>query len=133
MVDDRGLTDRIEVDSCGTGGWHIGEAPDVRATAKAAKRGYDLSGLRARQFQIADFADFDYILAMDLKNLAALQDMRPEDFPGHLGLFLAFAENVERKEVPDPYYGGANGFSHVLDLVEWASDGLLRDIVDARP
>ena len=133
MVDDRGLTGRIEVDSCGTGGWHVGEAPDDRATAKAAKRGYDLSGLRARQFKIADFADFDYILAMDLKNLAALQDMRPEDFPGQLGLFLAFAENIELKEVPDPYYGGANGFNHVLDLVEWASEGLMREIVDAHP
>lgn len=133
MVDDRGLTDCIEVDSCGTGGWHIGEAPDRRSTAKAAKRGYDLSDLRARQFQVGDFARFDYILAMDMKNLAALQDMRPADFPGHLGLFLAFAENVERREVPDPYYGGANGFSHVLDLVEWASEGLLREIVDARP
>ena len=132
MVDDRGLTHLIEVDSCGTGDWHVGEAPDRRATAKAAKRGYDLSDLRARQFQAADFARFDYILAMDMKNLAALQDMRSETFSGHLGLFLGFAGNVELREVPDPYYGGANGFNHVLDLVEWASEGLLREIVDAR-
>lgn len=132
MVDDRGLTDFIEVDSCGTGGWHVGEAPDRRATAKAAKRGYDLSSLRARQVQAADFARFDYILAMDLKNLAALRDMHPGTFAGHLGLLLDFAENIELREVPDPYYGGANGFNHVLDLVEWASEGLLQEIVDAR-
>ena len=132
MVDDRGLAHLIEVDSCGTGDWHVGEAPDRRATAKAAKRGYDLSNLRARQFQSADFARFDYILAMDMKNLAALQDMRPKTFSGHLGLFLGFAENMALREVPDPYFGGANGFNHVLDLVEWASEGLLREIVDAR-
>lgn len=132
MVDDRGLSNLIQVDSCGTGGWHVGEAPDRRARAKAAKRGYDLSSLRARQIQVADFARFDYILAMDSKNLAALQDMRPRTYAGHLGLLLDFAENVELKEVPDPYYGGANGFNHVLDLVEWASEGLLREIVDAR-
>ena len=133
MVDDGGMGELIEVDSCGTGEWHVGEAPDRRATAKAAKRGYDLSDLRARQFETADFSRFDYILAMDVKNLATLKDMRPQNHPGHLGLFLSFAENVELKEVPDPYYGGANGFNHVLDLVEWASEGLLREIVDAHP
>lgn len=133
MVDERGLTDVIEVDSCGTGDWHVGGAPDRRSTAKAAKRGYDLSGLRARQFQAADFARFDYILAMDLKNLATLEAMRPKEFSGHLGLLLGFAGNVDLKEVPDPYYGGARGFNYVLDLVEWASEGLLREIVDARP
>ena len=131
LVDERSLTDRIEVDSCGTGEWHVGEAPDRRATARAAKRGYDLSRLRARQFQSADFSRFDYILAMDRMNLATLQDMRPDNCPAHVGLFLAFADGAESDEVPDPYFGGANGFNHVLDLVEWASEGLLQEIVDA--
>ena len=110
----------------------MGEAPDRRSTAKAAKRGYDLGGLRARQFQASDFDRFDYILAMDKKNLAALEAMRPNTFSGHLKLFLEYAENIELKEVPDPYYGGSGGFNYVLDLVEWASEGLLREIVDAR-
>lgn len=132
MVDEQGLTELIAVDSCGTGDWHVGNTPDRRSTAKAAKRGYDISSLRARQFQASDFGRFDYILAMDKKNLAAIEEMRPDTFSGHLELFLGYAGNVELEEVPDPYYGGAGGFNYVLDLVEWASEGLLREIVSAR-
>lgn len=130
---EHGIEDTIEADSCGTGGWHVGEAPDRRATAAAARRGYDLSGLRARQVQAADFGSFDYILAMDRMNLAELEARCPADYGGHLGLFLTFAEGVAEDEVPDPYYGGTDGFGHVLDLVEKASEGLLREICGADP
>ena len=131
LVSQRGLAESIRVDSCGTGGWHVGEPPDARATAEAGKRGYDLSSLRARQVQPEDFRRFDYILAMDHTNLADLQGMCPADYDGHLGLFLGFAGRADTDEVPDPYYGGREGFGHVLDLVEMASEGLLRDIGNA--
>lgn len=131
MVQKRGLDRAIEVDSCGTGGWHVGSAPDSRAVAEASQRGYDLSPLRARQVLPEDFQAFDYILAMDHMNLADLESLCPEDYNGHLGLFLAFASDIEEQEVPDPYYGGARGFGHVLDLVERASEALLREICDA--
>lgn len=127
----RGLEREIEVDSCGTGDWHIGHAPDKRASAEALGRGYDLSDLRARQVQLSDFEDFDYILAMDRQNLADLQAMCPADFSGHLGLFLPFDPAASVDEVPDPYYGGDEGFTRVLDMVEAASEGLLREISGA--
>ena len=131
LLHQRGLSERIAVDSCGTSGWHIGEAPDRRSTREAGRRGYDLKGLRARQFKASDFEQFHYILAMDYANLEQLRALCPPDYSGHLGLFLAFAEGTAEKEVPDPYYGGADGFSHVLDLVEAASEGLLREIDSA--
>lgn len=118
----------VEVDSAGTGSWHLGEAPDRRATQAARGRGYDLSHLRARQVDPADFEHFNYILAMDEENLAELEAMAPADYPGHLSLFLDFAVAATEREVPDPYYGGADGFDHVLDLVESASAGLLEAI-----
>lgn len=128
LVKRGGLAESIEVDSCGTGGWHVGEPPDPRATMEAGARGYDLRPLRARQLRADDFRRFDYILAMDASNLAELQAVRPAGFSGHLGLFLEFAPGREQREVPDPYYGGDEGFAHVLDLVEEASEGLLREI-----
>lgn len=131
MVRARGLEKTIEVDSCGTGDWHIGHPPDRRATAEAAARGYDLGHLRARQVSVADFDRFDYILAMDRQNLADLEAMRPAHFSGHLGLFLPFARRGQYDEVPDPYYGGDEGFSQVLDMVEAASAGLLEEICGA--
>ena len=114
----RGLADQITVDSSGTGGWHLGQAPDSRSTAAAAKRGYDLSALRARQLSREDFFRFDYILAMDRSNLADLQAVAPADYAGELALFLSYANNGTREEVPDPYYGSGDGFTAVLDLVE---------------
>jgi low molecular weight protein-tyrosine phosphatase len=134
LRDQRALSHSIEVDSCGTGAWHVGEPPDRRATAEARKRGYDLSHLRARQVEAADFDRFHYILAMDRQNLADLQSMCPVDYAGHLGLFLPFAgapaavADEIPDEVPDPYYGGDEGFARVLDMVERASEGLLREI-----
>jgi protein-tyrosine phosphatase len=130
-LEEKQLHDRMAVDSCGTGGWHTGESPDRRATAAARKRGYDLSGLRARQVVPEDFRHFDYILAMDRANLSELQALRPPEFAGHLGLFLDFAPGSDIDEVPDPYYGGGDGFARVLDLIERACDGLLEALARA--
>lgn len=118
----------ITVDSAGTGDWHLGRAPDARATAAAKKRGIELEHLRARLVTPADFAEFDYILAMDEQNLRDLKEMAPADYAGHLGLFLDFSRQQAYREVPDPYYGDGDGFETVLDLVEDAVDGLLDHI-----
>ena len=131
LVRARGLESRILVDSCGTGDWHIGHPPDKRSAQAAALRGYDLSHLRARQVRREDFDEFDYILAMDRANLEDLLDLRPAHFAGDLRLFLAYAPELGVEEVPDPYYGGSDGFGHVLDLIEAASEGLLQEILDA--
>lgn len=122
------LEQKIIVDSAGTGDWHIGKAPDSRTIAAAKKRGYDLSVLRARQVITADFDEFDYVLAMDNANLRDLHSLRPTHFTGHLGLFLDFGSRKTYREVPDPYYGGNDGFELVLDLVEEAAEGLLSHI-----
>ena len=125
MVDNAGLSHSIIVDSAGTSGWHINEPPDMRSAAAAAKAGYDLSALRGRKFIREDFENFDYILAMDESNLAEMEALKPQDYTGHLGLFLEFAESYDEAEVPDPYYGGGEGFTFVLQLIEDASRGLL--------
>lgn len=127
-VEQAGLAHVIHVDSAGTSDWHIGLPPDKRSTAEARKRGYDLSPLRARQAIARDFNDYDYILAMDESNLADLEQLQPADFTGHLGLFLEFSQQKNYREMPDPYHGGASGFTLVLDLVEDASAGLLEHI-----
>jgi len=128
MVEEQGLVDKIEVDSCGTGSFHVGSPPDSRAIAAAAKRDYDLSELRARQLKPADFQIFDYILAMDRMNLGVLNAMTPEYYEGHVGLMLDFSEQRKHKQVPDPYYESEDGFELVLDLLEDASKGLLEQI-----
>ena len=122
------LDQTIQVDSAGTGDWHIGKAPDARTVAAAHQRGYDLSILRARQVSAHDFAEFDYVLAMDKSNLVDLQRMKPSTYTGHLGLFLEFGSRGDYREVPDPYYGGNDDFELVLDLVEDAAQGLLNHI-----
>ena len=116
---------RVDVDSAGTAGYHIGNAPDPRSQRAAARRGIDLSGLRARQVTTADFAHFDLIIAMDGDNLAKLQAMRPAHPRAQLRLFLDYAPQQGLREVPDPYYGGAGGFEQVLDLSAAASRGLI--------
>jgi protein-tyrosine phosphatase len=123
-----GLGESLLVDSAGTGDWHVGAPPDRRAVQAAKRRGYDLSPLRARQVEPADFARFGWILAMDQQNLRALEAMRPVDYPGHVGLLLALQPELGIDEVPDPYYGGPKGFEHVLDLVESALTALLERV-----
>lgn len=122
-----GLAAKVTVDSAGTGDWHVGKAPDGRSAQAAAARGYDLSSLRARQVQREDFQRFDLILAMDHDNLARLQALRPVTSGAELDLFLR-RYDLALDEVPDPYYGGADGFEQVLDLIEQASDALLAEI-----
>jgi|SRR5690554_4741117 len=123
-----GLEDVVLTDSAGTAGWHVGKAPDERSITAAAERGVDISDLRARQVSEQDFAEFDYIMAMDEANLNDLMSFRPDDFKGRCCLYLDYAINTPEREVPDPYYGGAEGFAYVLDLVEQAGAGLLEDI-----
>lgn len=131
MVDQQGLGDQILVDSCGTGDWHIGRAPDPRSQQQALERGYQMDHLRARLVDNSDFNQFDYILAMDKQNLADLKSMNCQNYSGELGLFLDFCRNPNYagySEVPDPYYGEEKGFELVLDLIEDASTELLSQI-----
>lgn len=127
LIKNNGFSDHIEVDSAGTGDWHIGSPPDARSQAAAAARGYELAHLRARQVDARDFERFDYILAMDRTNLKDLRAQCPPAQRGKLRLFLEFADTTH-EAVPDPYYSGKDGFELVLDLVEEACQGLLRHI-----
>ncbi|WP_290538155.1 low molecular weight protein-tyrosine-phosphatase [Alcanivorax sp.] len=120
-----GLEEHILIDSAGTGDWHIGRAPDPRTREAAARRGYQMDSLRARQVGPQDFYEFDVVLAMDNANLADLQAMQPADVTVTLGRFLDYSSETSVSEVPDPYYGGEDGFDRVLDLIEGGADGLL--------
>ena len=112
----------LHIASAGLGDWHVGAAPDDRAQHHAKGRGYDLSALRARQVRTADFDEFDLILAMDRGHLRALERMAPGELRHKVRLFVA------GRDVPDPYYGGPEGFEHVLDLVEAACRDLLLEL-----
>ena len=125
---DRNLGSRIELDSAGTHGYHVGEAPDQRAQAAARRRGYDLSTIRSRQVVIEDFDYYDLILAMDRNCLESLLQLCPPDRQSRVTLFMRFAKNFERDEVPDPYYGLGEGFDLVLDMIEDASLGLIENL-----
>lgn len=128
-VTEAGALERFRIDSAGTGAWHAGSAPDRRAQATLRKRGVDISGLRARQVEPEDFHDFDLLLAMDASNRRDLLDIAPREAQGKVKLFLDYAPHLNVREVPDPYYGGAEGFDHVLELVEAASAGLLKALL----
>lgn len=130
-VDEAGLRGQIHVDSCGVGDWHVGKAPDERAQLAAKRRGVDISHLRARQLSASDFLEFDYVLAMDHANLQAMRALEPEESRAYVGLFLAFAGTADA-EVPDPYYGGDEGFERVLDMIEVASAGLIAELTGER-
>ena len=122
----RELTDHfIEVDSAGTHAYHVGEAPDPRARRAAERRGIDLTELRARRITVEDFSRFDLVLGMDPLNVVVMQDLCPPELQSRIRLLLEFAPQLGREDVPDPYYGGSNGFEYVLDLAEEASAGLL--------
>lgn len=120
-----GLDGAIEIDSAGTGDWHVGEAPDARAQQAARARGYDLSALRARQIGDSDFERFDLVLAMDGANLAALRKRCPPQYRGKVRLLMEFAGDGSAGDIADPYFGGARGFEQVLDQCEAACRGLL--------
>ena len=127
-VETAGLAEHILIDSAGTHDYHIGDKPDTRAQRAAQQRGYDMSKLRGRQVGEEDFRRFDYVLAMDSANLAILQRIHPPGSGSQVGLFLEYARHHAEREVPDPYYGGADGFERVLDMVEDAAQGLLEEI-----
>ncbi|MDE2175009.1 MAG: low molecular weight phosphotyrosine protein phosphatase [Betaproteobacteria bacterium] len=124
-VREAGLEKRVRIDSAGTHAFHVGSAPDRRSQRHALERGYDLSGLRARAVEDADFSRFDLLLAMDWDNLALLEQRCPPQFASRCRLFLSFAPQAPVAAVPDPYYGTERDFERVLDLVEQASAGLL--------
>ena len=124
-VEEAGLAQNILIDSVGTHDYHIGSPPDLRTQRAASQRGYDMSMLRGRQVEVADFTRFDYVLAMDNANMEILYRLCPKDHRDRLGLFLAYAQHHKQREVPDPYYGGEDGFERVLDMVEDAAEGLL--------
>lgn len=134
LVDDEGLSDKIQTDSAGTSGWHIGTPPDPRSMQAALARGVDISDLKARKAVAADFKDFQYVLAMDTSNLQDLTDIQSADSQAKLSRFLDYlptetdANLASYSDVPDPYYEGEEGFTLVLDLVEQAAKGLLASI-----
>lgn len=128
LILDAGLADAIESASAGTHGYHIGEAPDPRTLETARRRGFDLSAQRARKVKPEDFHEYDLILAMDRGHYAHLEALRPQGARAELKMFLDYHPTLKIKDVPDPYYGGAKGFSDVLEMVEHASQALLREI-----
>ena len=128
QVAEAGLLDQMDIDSAGTHAYHIGNPPDQRSTAVAAQRGYRMDVLRARQVSAADIEQFDYVLAMDQENLSILKQLAPSHLRDKPQLFMSFAPDYGLSEVPDPYYGGAQGFDQVLDMVEEACAGLVQTI-----
>ena len=126
LVEDEGLSSSIDIDSSGTGNWHVGGPPDARATAVARSRGIDLSRLVARQVAADDFHHFDYVIAMDSSNHQNLSRMCPPGHESHLRMCLSFAPSVGLTDVPDPYYD--DGFDAVFDMIEEAGRGLLTEI-----
>lgn len=127
VVRREGLEDAILVDSAGTHSYHLGHPPDERARESAAKRGIDLGSQQARQIGPEDCENFDYVLTMDEENYRVVAGLC-RGGSAEVRPFLDYAPNRDTSEVPDPYYGGPEGFEHVMDLVEEASEGLLEDI-----
>ena len=128
LVNEAGLEEMIEIDSAGTAAFHVGKSPDARSTQLAKQRGIEMADLRARQVDLGDFYQYDYVLAMDEANFFNLKEVALPEHYDKIQLFLDYSNDYAEKEVPDPYYGGAQGFDHVFDLVESASQGLLQHI-----
>ena len=127
-VNELGLSDTVAMDSAGTHDYHPNSPPDERSQTHAAKRGYDLSDLRARQIQGTDFEEFDLILVMDWDNLALVREQCPSQYRHKVRRLTEFCVQLEAAVVPDPYYSGTKGFEHVLDLIEDACNGLLQHL-----
>jgi protein-tyrosine phosphatase len=128
LIKKEGLDALIEVDSAGTHAYHVGELPDRRSQQTALRRGLDLDYQRARKVLLKDMEIFDYILAMDESNLQDLMRICPDEHQVKLSLLMSYAPHFGQLEVPDPYYGGDQGFDHVFDMVEEAAKGLLDDL-----
>lgn len=128
LIKKEGLDDLIEVDSAGTHAYHVGELPDRRSQQTALRHGMDLDYQHARKVLLKDMEIFDYILAMDESNLQELMRICPDEHQQKLSLLMSYAPHFGQQEVPDPYYGGDQGFEHVFDMVEEAAKGLLDDL-----
>ena len=135
VAEEQGVLDRFEIDSAGLGDWHAGQAPDTRAQQATGNRGIDISGQSARQVTAADYARFDLLLAMDSANYEKLTELAPKEARHKVRQFLDFAPQTGTRDVPDPFFGGREGFDHALDLIEAAARGLLADLLsdEARP
>lgn len=131
MVERGGLGHRVTVDSCGTHDYHVGDAPDPRAIAHAARRGYDISGLRARMLDRDDFERFDLLLALDRGHERILKRQAPPLAKDKVRLFMSYLPELRMTDVPDPYYQGAEAFDHALDLIEHGCERLLEDVRSA--
>lgn len=129
VVEKRKLTGSFLIDSAGTTDYHVGSPPDTRAIAHAARRGYDLSALRARQVVAADFDRFDFVLAMDKENLRTLESLSPSRCRHKIELLLEYGHDFGGAEVPDPYYGGVKEFERALSMIEDGCNGLLDFLV----
>ncbi|NQY51144.1 MAG: low molecular weight phosphotyrosine protein phosphatase [Piscirickettsiaceae bacterium] len=128
LLDDLGITKQFLIDSAGTHNYHVGKSPDVRSQQTAHKRGIHLSNIRARKVSSLDFDKFDYILAMDADNYNHLLESSHNRYHHKIHLFLKFAHNCKKNNVPDPYSGDQNGFERVFDLIEDASRGFYKAI-----
>lgn len=126
LVRERGVEGLFQIDSAGTGDWHVGQGPDERSAAACLRVGVDIRAHRARQVQKADFDRFDWILAADYDNMSALEHLQPQGSKAHVGLLMRFAGNGEfGSYIPDPYYGGPEGFSHMIELIRAGCEGFL--------
>jgi protein-tyrosine phosphatase len=130
VAEDEGVLHLFDIDSAGLGDWHVGQAPDTRAQTAAQNRGIDISGQSARQIEPGDYDRFDLLLAMDGSNYQELVQLAPSEARHKIRRFLDFAPHVGTADVPDPFYGGSEGFDHALDLIEQAARGLLAELLD---
>ena len=126
---EQGVLDRFEIDSAGLGSWHVGQAPDHRAQKATDQRGIDISGQSARQIRSSDFTSFDLLLAMDGSNYGELAQLAPKSERHKIRRFLDFAPHAGTKDVPDPFFGEAEGFDRALDLIDEAARGLLAELL----
>ncbi len=133
LVGEHQALSNLEIDSCGTIGYHVGEPPDTRSVSAAKNRGYDLTSIRSRKIIVDDLEYYDFILAMDDENLTNLFNLSKaqDQFKHKLALFLNFSSDKNAKCVPDPYYAGSSGFDDVIDLIEEASRGLISHLLNA--
>ena len=129
VANEEGVGPLFKIDSAGMGDWHKGEAPDARAQGAALDRGVDISGQASRKVELEDFDDFDLVLAMDASNISDLLAIAPHEARHKIRRFLEYAPHMGVEDVPDPYYGGPEGFGHALDLIEAAARGLLADVL----
>ena len=132
MTEAAGLGDAVTIDSCGTHAYHTGEPPDTRARDAGERRGYDFSGQRARQICAADFDRFDPILAMDSGHFDRLTQAAPAAGADRIHRFLDFAPGTGRRDVPDPYYGGAEDYELALDLIEAGCRGIVAMLLERK-